>query len=249
VNGASTSQILVWVALPYAALAVFVVGHIWRWRYDQFGWTSRSTQLQERKWLRWGGPLFHYATFAAIGGHVLGILIPASWVTAIGVPEDVYHKFAAWAGTVAAVLVIIGVVILAARRMFVPRVRSTTTPVDYVALVLLLIIIVTGIIPTAMNLFVAPYDYRNTVSPWFRGLFTFHPEVVSVATAPVVYQVHAIAAWAIWAAWPFTRLVHAWSYPLWYLWRPYVVFRSRKASHPAEPGTGARKWRKIGTPY
>ena len=82
---ATTAEILLWVALPYAALAIFIIGHIWRWRYDQFGWTSRSTQLQERKMLKWGGPIFHYATFAAIGGHVLGILIPASWVSAIGV--------------------------------------------------------------------------------------------------------------------------------------------------------------------
>ncbi|EUA33744.1 nitrate reductase gamma subunit [Mycobacterium xenopi 3993] len=42
-----------WVILPYIAIVVFVVGHIWRWRYDQFGWTSHSTQLQERRLLKW----------------------------------------------------------------------------------------------------------------------------------------------------------------------------------------------------
>jgi nitrate reductase gamma subunit len=245
----STWEILLWVALPYAALAIFVVGHIWRWRYDQFGWTSRSTQLQERRPRNWGGPLFHYSTFAAIAVHALGILIPASWVSAIGVPERAYHWFAAIAGTAAAVLVIVGVVILASRRLFVPRVRATTTGVDYLALILLLIIILTGIVPTAMNLVIEPYDYRHTISPWFRGLFSGNPEVATVVTAPIVYQVHAIASWVIWAVWPFTRLVHAWSYPLWYLWRPYVVFRSREARHPTEPGTGGRKWRKIGVPY
>ena len=83
-SSSSGWQIFLWVALPYLALGIFVVGHVWRWRYDQFGWTSRSTQLQERKLLRWGGPLFHYSTFAAIGGHVLGILIPASWVSDFG---------------------------------------------------------------------------------------------------------------------------------------------------------------------
>ena len=73
---ATAAQLFWWVALPYLALGVFVVGHVWRWRYDQFGWTSRSTQLQERRLLKWGGPLFHYGTFAAIAGHVIGILIP-----------------------------------------------------------------------------------------------------------------------------------------------------------------------------
>jgi nitrate reductase gamma subunit len=45
VSNTSSWQIFLWVALPYLALGIFVVGHIWRWRYDQFGWTSRSTEL------------------------------------------------------------------------------------------------------------------------------------------------------------------------------------------------------------
>jgi nitrate reductase gamma subunit len=53
-SGVSAAQIFWWVAVPYFALGVFVIGHIWRWRYDQFGWTSRSTQLQERRMLKWG---------------------------------------------------------------------------------------------------------------------------------------------------------------------------------------------------
>ena len=48
-RGDTCAEVFWWVALPYLALAIFVVGHIWRWRYDQFGWTSRSTQLQERR--------------------------------------------------------------------------------------------------------------------------------------------------------------------------------------------------------
>ena len=45
-----------------------------------------------------------------------------------------------------------------------------------VALVLLLVIILTGIVPTiVVNLFGSGYDYRTTVAPWFRGLFTGTP--------------------------------------------------------------------------
>lgn len=248
-NGVGAAAIFWWVAVPYFALGVFVIGHIWRWRYDQYGWTSRSTQLQERRLLKWGAPIFHYATFAAIAGHVLGLVIPAAVTDFLGIPEEVYHRFAAIAGTVAAVLVIVGVVILAARRLLVPRVRAATSPVDWVALVLLLVIIITGIVPTMINMFASPYDYRHTVAPWFRGLFIGQPDVAAMVTAPLIYQVHAVAAWMIWIAWPFTRLVHAWSYPLWYLWRPYVVYRAKKAGPPAEPGTGGRKWRKIGVRY
>ena len=34
-----------WVIVPYLCLATFVVGHFWRYRYDKFGWTTRSSQL------------------------------------------------------------------------------------------------------------------------------------------------------------------------------------------------------------
>ena len=112
-------------------------------------------------------------------------------------------------------LIIAGVVILPGRRLLVSRVRATTSPVGYVALILLLIIIVTGVVPTLfVNLFGHGYDYRTTVAPWFRGLFTGSPDVTASANAPVVYQVHASSAWLIWAVWPFSRLVHAWSVPL-----------------------------------
>jgi nitrate reductase gamma subunit len=238
-----------WVVLPYVALAIFVVGHIWRWRYDQFGWTSRSTQLQERRWLKWGSPIFHYATFAAIGGHVLGLLVPAAVTDFLGIPDHFYHLFAASAGTLAAVLIIAGVIILALRRLFVARVRATTSPVDWFTLILLLIIILTGVVPTVINLFGHAYDYRSTIGVWFRGLFFFHPDVAAMVGAPVMYQIHATASWLVWAVWPFTRLVHAWSYPLWYLWRPFIVFRSQVARAHNEPGTSGRRWRKVGTKF
>ena len=49
--------------------------------------------------------------------------------------------------------------------------------------------------------------------------------------------------------WPFSRLVHAWSYLLWYLWRPYIVICSRFAARPHEPGTSGHQWRKTRVPY
>ena len=36
------------------AAAVVVVGTWWRYRYDKFGWTTRSSQLYESAILRWG---------------------------------------------------------------------------------------------------------------------------------------------------------------------------------------------------
>lgn len=245
----SNADIFWWVIVPYFTIAIFILGHIWRWRYDQFGWTSRSTELQERRWLKWGGPLFHYATFAAIAGHVIGVLIPASFTRALGISDHTYHLFAVVAGTIAAIGVLAGVAVLAARRVFVHRVRATTNLVDWVALILLLAIIITGVIPTLINLVGEGYDYRSTVGRWFRGLLIGQPDVDAVLRAPLIYQIHAVSAWLILGIWPFTRLVHAWSVPLFFLWRPFIVYRSRPPVPPVEPGTLGRRWRKIGTPY
>ena len=249
-KGVSGWNLFWWVILPYIALATFVIGHVWRYRYDQFGWTSRSTELQEKKLLKWGSPLFHYGTFAAIGGHILGILVPESFTKSIGIPEHVYRQFSAWAGTIAAILIMIGIAFLASRRLFVTRVRATTSPVDWVALILLAIVIGLGIGETmGVGLLGNHYDYRQSVSLWFRGLFSGNPDVNAIVKAPWLFQVHAVAAWAVLAVWPFSRLVHAWSAPVWYMWRPFVVYRSRVATRPNEPGTSGRRWRKIGVPY
>src|SRR5512142_1130763 len=136
-NATGAAQLLFFVIVPYVALTVFVVGHIWRYRFDRFGWTSRSSQLYERRLLLVGGPLFHYGTILAILGHAAGLLVPASWTAALGVPESLYALFAKAAGTTAAVLVIIGLVVLTFRRLGSDRVRGVTTSLDYVALVLL----------------------------------------------------------------------------------------------------------------
>ena len=48
---------LLWVILPYICLTMLVVGMVWRWRADKFGWTTRSSQLHDRKLLRLGSPL------------------------------------------------------------------------------------------------------------------------------------------------------------------------------------------------
>ena len=56
----SLLDVLLWGVLPYVVVAVLVGGTIWRYRYDQFGWTTRSSQLYESRLLRIGSPLFHF---------------------------------------------------------------------------------------------------------------------------------------------------------------------------------------------
>jgi nitrate reductase gamma subunit len=217
-----------WVVLPYTALTVFVVGHVWRWRVDQFGWTTRTTQLLEHRWLRWGSPLFHLGAFAAIAGHALGLLVPKSWTSAIGVSDELYHALSVGAGTVAAVMLVVGLGLLLIRRFTTARVRRTTTPVDKLLFAVLTVVIALGVTATVgANLIGDGYDYRETIAVWFRGLFRLNPDPDLMVDVPLVFQLHALSAFALFAVWPFTRLVHVWSAPIAYLWRPYVVYRRR----------------------
>ncbi|MFL6133520.1 MAG: respiratory nitrate reductase subunit gamma, partial [Nocardioidaceae bacterium] len=90
-----------WVVVPYICLTVFVVGHFWRYRYDKFGWTTRSSQLYERRLLRLGSPMFHFGILLVLLGHVGGLVIPKAWTEAAGVSEHAYHLAAVYLGTVA----------------------------------------------------------------------------------------------------------------------------------------------------
>ncbi|NRQ37075.1 respiratory nitrate reductase subunit gamma [Nonomuraea sp. NN258] len=217
-----------WVVVPYIALTVFVVGHVWRWRTDQFGWTTRTSQVLESRLLRLGSPLFHLGAFAAIGGHVLGLLVPKAWTEAVGVDEHLYHLVSVSAGTVAGVMVVAGLGLLLARRLTRPRVRRATTRTDKLLFAVLAVVIALGMSATiGANLLGGGYDYRADIAVWFRGVLTFRPDPALMADVPLVFQLHALSAWLLAAIWPFTRLVHVWSAPIAYLWRPYVVYRRR----------------------
>jgi nitrate reductase gamma subunit len=229
----SAVHLLLWVALPYAAVALFLAGHVWRYRTDQYGWTTRSTQILERRWLKWGSPLFHVGALAAIGGHVLGIVIPTSWTETVGVRGEAYHAVSATAGTIAGVACGAGLVILVWRRAASPRVRVTTTRMDVLVYVLLGVVIGLGLAETVgRNALGGGYDYRATVAVWFRSIVFFHPEPDTMVGVPILYQLHAVSAWLILAVWPFSRLVHAWSIPLQYVGRPYILYRRKWSPAP-----------------
>jgi nitrate reductase gamma subunit len=240
VNAQNAWQLLAYVILPYLALGVFILGHVWRYRFDQLGWTSRSSQLYERRMLLLGSPLFHYGAIAAIGGHVLGLLIPESWTQAIGISEATYVIISKVAGTAAGALCIAGLLILTVRRAARDRVRLATDRMDVVALGLLWAMILLGLGETVIYNTLGPgYNYRPTISVWLRGLFTFHPNVADIAHTPVVYQVHAIVAWFFLALFPFTRFVHFWSVPIGYVTRPFIVYQRRRTGAILSPGEAA----------
>ncbi|XVV00984.1 respiratory nitrate reductase subunit gamma [Actinosynnema sp. CA-248983] len=233
---------LLWLALPYIALTSFLVGHVWRYRHDQFGWTTRSSQMHESRLLRLGSPLFHFGLLAVIGGHVLGLMVPKSWTEFFGITEGMYHFVSVTAGTLAGTATVAGLAILLYRRFTVPAVRKATTRGDKVMYALLAGAIVTGMVNTVgENLIGGGYDYRSSVSVWFRGLFTFSAQPELMAGVPLSFQVHNVIVLVLLGIWPYTRLVHVFSAPVGYFVRPYVVYRSRDPQRP-DANRYARAW-------
>ena len=71
-------DVALWGVLPYIAIVLLVGGTIWRYRYDRFGWTTRSSQLYESRLLRIGSPLFHFGLIFVVVGHIGGLVVPES---------------------------------------------------------------------------------------------------------------------------------------------------------------------------
>jgi nitrate reductase gamma subunit len=241
-------DIVLFAVLPYAAIAVFGVAHWWRYRHDQYRWGARSTQLLESRALRYGSVAFHFGALGAIGGHVLGILVPHAWTDAVGVSEGMYHFVAATAGLTAGVAASAGFLILAWRRARYPRVRATTTRMDLVVFAMLALGLVTGMVATLWGTIGNEVLYRESVAPWFRSLFVLDPRPALMNDVPFIFQLHVTSMWLLYAVWPFSRLVHAWSIPIAYLRRAWIPYRSRnprealayERSRRTAPGDRAR---------
>ncbi len=238
---------VLYVAIPYAAIAVFIVGHIWRYRYDKFGWTTRSSQTYENRLLRWGSPMFHLGILMVIVGHVVGLLIPREWLYAIGISEEIYHWGATILGTAAAILTTVGLLILIYRRRTVGPVFLATTWMDKIMYVILGVTLLFGTLATIVHqVFGEGYHYRETVAPWVRSLIIFQPQPEYMMGVPILFALHVILANVLFAIWPFTRLVHVFSAPIGYFFRPYIVYRSRDEQRGNRPAR--RGWDPISTP-
>ncbi|MEV4171605.1 respiratory nitrate reductase subunit gamma [Nonomuraea sp. NPDC049709] len=225
-----------WVVAPYLTLVIFVGGLIWRYKYDKFGWTTRSSQLYESPLLRVASPLFHYGLLFVIVGHVTGLLIPIAWTDAVGVSNDVYHLNALIWGGLAGVVTLVALGLLVYRRRTQGPVFLATTVNDKVMYLVLAGSIVAGVVTTVAGFVPSEVSYRTTVAPWFRGIFILRPDAEAMARASDLYKVHTLIGMVLFVLFPFSRLVHALSAPLGYLFRPYIVYRSRPDGVPRRPG-------------
>ena len=244
------------VVVPYVCLTTFVVGHCWRYRYDKFGWTTRSSQLYENRLLRIGSPLFHFGMLGVVGGHVIGLLIPQSWTDAVGISEHAYHVVAVGGGLLAGVMTVVGHgdpdLPPPHRRAGLLRHHAHgqgDVRLPGVVIVLGMWNTIAGSILTIGG----EYNYREGVSVWYRSFLAFQPDAALMAEAPLGFQLHALVAFGLFALWPFTRLVHVFSAPARLpdppLHRLPQPRRHQLGSHrPRRAGTGSAEVRAIRAP-
>ncbi|GLC89019.1 respiratory nitrate reductase subunit gamma [Lysinibacillus piscis] len=217
---------LLWVIFPYICLAVFVVGHFFRYKTDQFNWTAKSSEFIEKKQLMIGSLLFHIGVIPVIFGHISGLGIPKSWMAALGVNDHLYHIGAVYIGGFFGFVTLAGMIVLTARRFTKSTVRKLSSTSDVIVNILLLFIVFMGMYATLVTNAVQPdFDYRTSISLWFRHLFILQPDATLMSNVPLSFKIHVLAGFLILAFWPFTRLVHVWSVPLNYVGRSYILYR------------------------
>lgn len=223
---------VLWGVLPYIVLTIFIGGHIYRYKQDQFGWTAKSSEFLDKKGVRIGSQLFHWGIILVLIGHFLGIIVPVGFYEVVGITEGMYHNMALIFGIPAGIATIVGLIMLSWRRVDTKRIKATTSVSDWITLIALLGVIGSGLIATFFNLNPQGFDYRATVGPWFRGLFIFNVNPELMVSIPVWFKVHVLSTFILFITWPFTRLVHVFSLPFMYYHRNYVVYRKleRKSS-------------------
>lgn len=220
-----------WGVLPYIAFTVLIGGTIARYVLMERGWTTKSSEFLSKNDLKIAGPMFHFGLFMALGGHIIGVLIPKFCTEAVGINEHLYHIIALAGGIPAGILFFLGFLLLLKRRFLgKDYMQVNTSRMDRWLYLVLFLAILTGCAGTLSNALGGfTFDYRVTISPWFRSLLALSPDVSLMEGVPFVFRAHMLL-WMVTAIlFPFTRLVHCLSFPFLYLTRSPIVYRRKES--------------------
>lgn len=217
-----------WAIFPYICITILIIASFYRFVFRGKSWHAPSTEIFEKKWLRVGSTLFHWGIIFAFIGHVMGMLVPIEVYQAMGVSDHTYHLFAVAGGGFVGLMVVIGLVVLLIRKATNPRVSVHASFGDYFTVILLLIVAGLGTYMTIVyNTTVVAYEYRLTIGPWFRSLFTLQPNYELMLNVPFLFQLHVIVSFLLFASIPFTQLIHMFSFPARYPARAPQQYRAR----------------------
>ncbi len=225
---------------PYLCLTVFLLGSLFRFEREQYTWRSGSSQLLRRKQLMWGSNLFHVGILIIFLGHFVGLLTPIAVFNALGISHSFKQMMAIVVGGVAGVACFVGMTLLVHRRLFDPRIRNTSSFGDIAILLLLYVQLMLGLATITVSLRHLDGSEMVKFMDWAQGILTLQPGVWQlVADVNPLFKLHLVLGMTIFLVFPFTRLVHVWSAPVWYLGRPgYQIVRTRKAAPAFAAGNG-----------
>jgi nitrate reductase gamma subunit len=206
------------VAFPYVAAIVFVVGATYRYRQQGFTVSSLSSQFLEGKRLFWGSVPFHIGILAVFVGHLIAFVLPEPTLAWNSNPlRLIILEVAAF---IFGLSMLIGLGALMYRRLTNSRIRAVTTPMDIGIELLLLGQVVLGVW-IALGYRWGSSWFAADLSPYLWSLVKLSPETSAVFALPWVIKLHIVGAFAILFMIPFTRLVHFVVAPLHYIIRPY----------------------------
>jgi nitrate reductase gamma subunit len=224
------------VAFPYVAFVVFVVGAAYRYRQKSFTVSSLSSQFLEGRQLFWGVVPFHIGILVVFFGHLSAFLFPRTTLAWNSVPVRlIILEVTAF---VFGVTILFGLAFLMFRRLTNPRVRVVTTKTDIALELLLLAQVVLGCWIALGYRWGASW-FAAGLTPYLWSLVRLSPETSAVFVLPWVIKLHIIGAFAIVFMIPFTRLMHLIVAPLDYIVRPYqqVIWNWNRETI-RDPGTG-----------
>jgi nitrate reductase gamma subunit len=221
---------------PYLCMVSYFLGSWARFDRSQYTWRSQSSQLLRRKQLFWGSILFHVGILGLFFGHFFGLLTPPEVYHALGFSTKAKQLMAIVVGGILALICFIGMTMLIHRRLFDRRIRLTSKPTDIFILLFIYFQLIVGMVGIPVSLANVDGTYMLLMAEWARSILLFRPgSAALLAEVPWIYKIHIAAGMTLFLLTPFTRLVHVWSAPIWYLFRPgYQIVR--KQAHLSREG-------------
>lgn len=216
---------------PYICLSVFLVGSLIRFDREQYGWKSQSSQLLRRRQLMWGSNLFHVGILVILIGHTGGLLTPVKVFEFLGISHTAKQLTAIIVGGLAGLACLVGIALLLHRRLSDPRIRRTSSVADIAVLIILLVQLLLGLSSIFVSLNHLDGGEMIALMTWAQHIVTFRADAWQFAAGvSPIFKVHLVLGMTIFLIFPFTRLVHIWSAPVWYLGRQgYQIVRTRRS--------------------
>ncbi|MCC6600447.1 MAG: respiratory nitrate reductase subunit gamma [Crocinitomicaceae bacterium] len=210
---------LLFVVLPYAALAIFLIGSIYRYRSNEFSVSSISSQFLEGRKLFWGSQPFHWGLFILFFGHLIAFLFPSAVIAWNGQPVRLLIlEIAAFTFGLSALF---GLFLLIYRRLTTRRIQIVTSKMDLVVYAVLLTQIISGLLVAYHSRWGSSW-FAAFLTPYLRSIFVFDPQIEAISSVTSLsLKVHVVSAFTLIGIIPFTRFVHFLVYPVDYLWRSY----------------------------